>query len=342
MAIVNYALEGIHREIRCPVSDLSSFVTPEDQLFILAHLGIPIVDRDAWRLAIGGLSARSIELSFDDISSMPGTELTAFHKCAGNPLEPRIPTPDRVGNVVWRGVRLRDLLELVQPAAASRFVWASGVDGGEFDGVAVTAYCKDLPWEKANSPEVLVAYAMNGEPLTPERGGPVRLIVPGWYGTNSVKWLTELKITDRRSPGLFTVKYYNDPALRSDERLSGTIPVWGVQPDSVIISPRVGEPIASGPLTRIRGWAWGEHEIIEVVVSLDNGTTWHPTKLASRVGFSWQAFEAEMPRLEPGSHSVLSRATDAKGQVQPVSAGFRNAAVPIHFSVVAPNQAAPY
>jgi DMSO/TMAO reductase YedYZ molybdopterin-dependent catalytic subunit len=320
MAVVSYSRIGAFREIRSPVRELTSFVTPEEQLFVLAHLGVPLIDPEDWRLRVGGLAALSLELTLSELHAMPAVELTAFHKCVGNPLKPSVPTPDRVGNVVWRGVVLRDLLDMVRPASNRAFVWASGLDGGSFEGVAVPAYCKDLPWAKASSPEVLVAYAMNGEPLTPQRGGPVRLVVPGWYGTNSVKWLTELTIADRRSPGPFTTRWYNDPIADADGAIIGTTPVWGVAPDSVIVSPGEADVIAADRPLFIRGWAWGEQPIVEVAISI------------ARSDYSWQPFEAEMPSPGGGPYALISRAQDASGRTQP-KAGKRNAAVPVYVQI---------
>ena len=108
--------------------------------------------------------------------------------------------------------RLSDILERWGVVPDAAFVWAHGLEWGDFADLKNEPYVKDLPLAKAVSPEVLLATGMNGLPLTPGRGGPVRLVVPGWYGTNSVKWLGALTVTDRRAPGPYTTRFYTDPS----------------------------------------------------------------------------------------------------------------------------------
>lgn len=147
----------------------------------------------------------------------------AFYECAGSPLNPKVPQR-RIGNVVWTGVRLVDLLKIVTVKDEAQFVISKGIDQGIYNDDYYSEYEKDLPLEKALDPNVLIALAINGEPLTVEGGGPVRLVVPGYYGTNSTKWLTELVISNVRSTSAFTTKYYMDR-----ETVDGQIietPVW--------------------------------------------------------------------------------------------------------------------
>ena len=132
-----------------------------------------------------------------------------MHECAGSPLAPFEPTR-RVCNVRWTGARVSDILGDCGIAPEARFLWSSGADYGEFSGVNVDHFVKDLPLERL-SEDVLIAYEVNGEPLPPENGFPARLVVPGFYGTNSVKWLTRLEVAVGRSESPFTTTWYNDP-----------------------------------------------------------------------------------------------------------------------------------
>ena len=159
----------------------------------------------------------------------PRMTITSIHQCCGSPLEPAAPKR-RITNVMWGGVRLSDLLAECEPDPAARFVWSSGADYGEFEGVDCPAFVKDLPIERVAA-DVLIAYEMNGAPLKPEHGFPARLVVPGFYGTNSVKWLTRLTLADKRATGPFTTRWYNDPVRDAAGRPTGaTTPVWSIAP----------------------------------------------------------------------------------------------------------------
>ena len=311
---------GTYRSIPHKISQMHSFVTADRDLFVLAHLGILDLSRTDWRLNITGLVGRETEFGFADLASFPSCSVTAFHKCAGNPMKPAEPTPDRVGNVVWRGVRLRDVLQRCGYDDRASHVWADGADSGSFEGVTVAKYQKDLTLAKAVHDDVLLAFEMNGQPLSAYRGGPVRLVVPGWYGTNSVKWLRALHVADRRADGPFTTIWYNDTDASGAKR-----PVWGIAPDSAISSPEPGSHLP-GPALTVSGWSWGENEIARVDVSLDGGETWSQSELAARVERSWQAFRADFQTVEPGMLHIVSRATDVEGRIQPMS-GARNASV---------------
>jgi DMSO/TMAO reductase YedYZ molybdopterin-dependent catalytic subunit len=313
---------GTYRSIPRKISQLTDFVTPEPDMFVLAHLGIPHLARDDWSLSVTGMTATPLVVRFDDLATFEAHRITAFHKCAGNPMKPAEPTPDRVANVVWRGVRLRDVLSRAGYDSRATYLWADGIDGGSFEGVAVEKYQKDLPIAKALQDDVLLAFEINGAPLSAHRGGPVRLVVPGWYGTNSVKWLRSLHLADGRAAGPFTTRWYNDTDASGIRR-----PVWAVAPDSAIVTPATGERIDAGTLT-VRGWSWGAHDIARVDLSTDGGTNWLPATLAPRTEKSWQGFSAQLRIDRNGPIRIISRATDVRGEVQPLS-GARNASVAV-------------
>lgn len=311
------------------IHELRDFLTSEDDLFIKTHLGEPTVDVPGWRLSIDGLVERPLSLSIDELLQFPRVELTAFHKCAGSPLHPSKPSPDDVGNVVWSGVRFADVLAAANPLGTATFVWSSGLDFGSYRGAEPQHFYKDLPLERARRPEVLLATHLNGEPLTARRGGPVRLVVPGYYATNSVKWLFSIKLAAERAPSIFTTKYYNDRIDRPDGT-TATVPVWAIVPDSAIVSP-APDTTCRGDLT-VSGWAWGDDEIATAEVSLDGGQTWLSADLEPRVAYSWQAFRFDAKSLVPGRYRLLSRATDRSGRIQPIG-GARNSSVPVDITI---------
>lgn len=295
---------------------LTSRVTEEENLFLLAHMGLAEVDPMGWRLRVEGLVREPVSLRLTDLSALPLHEVVSVHECAGSPLTPTVPKR-RVGNVVWSGVQLRDILELCCVMPEAKFVWTYGLERGDFAGLQGEPYVKDLPLWKALSPEVLLATTLNGKPLLPERGGPVRLVVPGWYGTNSVKWLGGLTVADCRAPGPYTTRFYNDPIS------GGSQPVWGIAPESILVSPAPDEILVAGQSILLQGWAWAESGVSHVEVSPNGGATWITTTLEPHCGFAWQHFS--VPWVFPaGRHHVMCRCFETQGMGQPAS-GARNA-----------------
>src|SRR5580658_6634626 len=209
-------------------------VTRREDVIVLCHLGVARLDAAEWSLIVDGLVDRPRTLRLADLIARPKAEVTSVHQCAGSPLQPAEPT-QRVCNVTWGGARLAELLAECGPRAGARFVWAIGADHGEFGGIAIDAYVKDVPIERVPA-DVLIAYEMNGAPLAPEHGWPARLVVPGFYGTNSVKWLTRLTLARARATGPFTTRWYNDPV--PEGKVPGAAkPVWAIAPQSVIVAP---------------------------------------------------------------------------------------------------------
>jgi sulfane dehydrogenase subunit SoxC len=165
--------------------------------------------------------------------------------------------------------------------------------------------------------DVLLATRVNGDVLPDRHGGPVRLVVPGFYGTNSVKWLWRLTLADRRAGGLFTAKYYNDDLPDRSGR-----PVWALAPEAVFVHPAPGATPAR--TVELRGWAWGDAPIVQAAVSDDAGSSWRPAPVAPRRGRAWQAWSADWSPAHPGPYQLLCRAIDATGAVQ-LMRGARNA-----------------
>ena len=217
-------------------------LTRTEDAIVLCHLGVPRLRLDEWSLTLDGMVKHRRTLSFADLKRYPKVELSAVHNCCGSPFAPLEPTR-RVSNIVWGGARLADVLTDCRPNPGARYVWSQGADFGEFSEVSVDAFTKDLPLARIEA-DVLVAYQMNGGPLPPEHGFPVRLVVPGFYGTNSVKWLARVTLAEHRASGPFTTRWYNDPVLDGVGRETGaTTPVWSIAPDSVIVSPAPEEAL---------------------------------------------------------------------------------------------------
>ncbi|KAE8448999.1 hypothetical protein EG329_008587 [Mollisiaceae sp. DMI_Dod_QoI] len=320
--------EGFYIRHPPPPHELTTFVTPDSQLFHTIHMGGAIVDLDHYKIVIDGLVKNPLSISFSQLKQFPSKTITAFHECYGSPLKPPTTNVWRIGNVDWIGVPLKSILEIAQPFPEAKYVWTDGLDYGSFGGVSADRYQKDLPIKKAMSDEVMLAYEMNGEPLSRKRGGPVRLVVPGWFGTNMTKWACRISLRGERASGPFTTTFYNEIDPESNE--GQMRPVWGVEPNSMIVSPAEGAKIRQGEV-KAWGWAWSEDGIMDVEVGLHEATKFWKAELDPRKDFSWQRFEVSII-LEPGSYCLAARATSTSGMQQPIS-GRRNHAHIVHFEV---------
>jgi len=268
-------------------------------------MGPAVVDVMKWRLVVTSLVKKPFAIEFESLRKFPSRSITAFHECFGSPLKPATKALWRVGNVRWTGAPLQDLLSLAEPLPEASYVWSEGLDRGDFAGVHADRYQKDLTIDKAWQDEVLVVYKINGRPLSKERGGPVRLAVPGWFGTNSMKWLSKISLQASRAPCPYTTTFYNEPDPASGP--GTTRPVWQVEPNSMIVRPKPGEQLR-GPIIHVSGWTWYHTETAVLEISVDGGKTWTPGTVEPRVDYGWQAFTATV-ELGAGEHTMHSRAT---------------------------------
>jgi sulfane dehydrogenase subunit SoxC len=293
-----------------PVERLASPLTPSDDVYVIAHMGVARVDAAQWRLAVDGLVEHPFELDYESLTSLPANEVTAVLECFGNPIEPDVATR-RVGNVVWRGVPLGELLERAGVRSEARYVCLEGLDSGTFANVYSERYVKDLPLARALERDVLVAWAMNGAPLTAEHGFPARVFVPGYFGTNAVKWLSRITLSAERPESLFTTRLYN-------RRVEGELrPVRELDVHAVIVTPADGARVAPGRQT-ISGWAWSHWPVSSVDVSTDAGASWQPARVAPRGDdHQWQAFTYAWAPTRPGAYELHARAADSQKRVQP-------------------------
>ncbi|MGW7272923.1 molybdopterin-dependent oxidoreductase [Streptomyces sp. NPDC054864] len=302
----------MRRQVPAPEPDF----TPTDDVFVRKHLGVPDIDVADWELVVEGLVEHPLRLDLAAVLSLGTQRLAAFHECFGSPFAPDVPTR-AVAQVEWAGVPLAALLDRAVPGAGARHVWFEGADTGSFQGQDGVTYVKDLPLSAARG-DVFLAHRMNGEPLRPEHGFPLRAVVPRMFGTNSVKWLTRVVLADRRPEGLFTTRLYN--RVLPGESSPG--PVREVDVSSKLFVPVEGAQLRSGEV-ELSGRAWSTTGVVSVEVSVDGGP-WETAAVdPPGAGPTWQRFSLAR-ELAPGRHSIRCRARDLAGRVQPL-AGARNA-----------------
>lgn len=303
-------------------TELTERLTPVGTVFETTSMGVPDVDAAGWRLRITGLVDEPTTFSFEDLRRFPKREIETVFVCSGNPRKPTVPMR-RVANVKWGGVELVRLLDKTGLGNDATHIWAYGLDHGAYAGVKLEHFLKDMPLGRLHEGDVLVAYEMNGEPLTQKNGFPARLVIPGFYATNSVKWLCRLELQDKRPDGLMTTKLYIDPDLAADPSGKVMKPVWAVAPESVFVAPAPKSTLPRQP-PEIWGWAWSNCAVRSAEVSTDGGKTWIEAALEAPNGRSWQRFSHVWSPTRAGKHELRCRATDVKGEGQP-AAGARNA-----------------
>ncbi|MGA9882100.1 MAG: molybdopterin-dependent oxidoreductase [Candidatus Acidiferrales bacterium] len=318
--------------------ELVEATTPLDGIFTLAHYGIPDIDIGGsmgdWTIEIDGMVRHPIRLTLSDLLRRPKRTVVSVHECAGNPFKQK-QAARGVANVSWSGVDIKEILDEAGVDPAARFIWSYGVDHGEFGKIRSEFYWKDLPIERVAAGGVTLAYQMNGQPLTLEHGSPIRLFIPGYYGTNCVKWLRRITVADRRADGPMTTVFYNDAPRRSRTANchAAPRPVWEIAPESVIVSPAPGAELLAGLPIEIWGWAWSSRGVANVGVSYDGGATYDSASVAPRRNWSWQRFSYNwVPDVE-GPVALASRATDSEGATQP-KAGARNSIYKVGVRVV--------
>ena len=311
--------------IETPIELLDSWITPIDRFYVRSHLYTPAVDAAAWRCKVEGLVEKPLELSMDDLRRFQPVEVTVTLECAGNGrmmFRPRVLGTQwrsgAVGTAQWRGVRLRDVIERAQLKPAARHI---AFDGADTQLVKAADFIRSVPLDKCMQPATILAYEMNGKPLTVAHGFPLRLITPGWEGAASVKWLTRIVASEEEFDGPFMKRAYRVP-IRPVEPGSVVDPkdtrvITSLLVKSVITAPRLASD-ARKPL--IRGFAWaGENDVDRVDVSTDAGKTWNQAELGSdRAPFTWREFQYKW-KPAGGSNILMARATDSKGQTQPMT-----------------------
>jgi DMSO/TMAO reductase YedYZ molybdopterin-dependent catalytic subunit len=313
--------------LETPAAALRSPVTPADQFYVRNHFPTPKVDPASWRLKVDGAVERPLELTHAELKNLPVTTRTLTMECAGNGrvfLVPKVRGVNwangAVGTAEWAGVALAAVLDRAGVKRGAVEVILEGADVGTINDDPKTpgpiAFARSLPLAKARGPEVVLAWAMNGEALTPEHGSPLRAVVGGWYGMASVKWLTRVVVTTEPFQGYWQTMDYSQfdraaglPTLR---------PITAMQVKSVILSPQAREAMPAGKPTKVTGVAWaGEQAVARVEVSADGGATWSPARLTGEARpFVWVHWEFDWTPAA-GPAKLLARATDAAGRTQP-------------------------
>lgn len=307
---------------------LDAWITPTDHFYIRSHFSdLPDIDSSTYRLLVEGAVHSPLTLSYDELLALPGRETTATLECAGNSRAYVTPPAEglhflhgAVGNATWRGVPVSELLARAGLLETAKEVLFEGADVGEEEEEGESlrlSYERSLPIDKAMDRNTIVAYLMNGEPLERAHGYPLRLIVPGWYGMASVKWLRRIQVLEDPFHGFFQNRRYILIDEGVADRLAGK-PVTTVRVKSLITRPRHGEVVKSSAYT-ILGVAWsGEGEITEVEVSTDGGRSWRKAALVGpSLPHAWRQWEYPWKSSNPGHFILTVRATDSSGNTQP-------------------------
>jgi DMSO/TMAO reductase YedYZ molybdopterin-dependent catalytic subunit len=293
---------------------LDSWLTPEDQFFVIKHFNQPELSEGAWRLEIGGLVDQPMALTLDDLKARERQEVTFTMECSGNSGLPFF--TGGIGNATWGGTSLSFLLEEagVQENGVEVVFW--GADAGEqvWREMTITErFARSMSLDDAMNPDTLLAYEMNGEPLPPLHGFPARLIAPGWYGVANVKWLTRIEVRDRRYQGHFMARDY---VTMREEEVDGET-VWtftSVARDRLKSAP--AKVTRQGDTCTIMGAAWGA-PIAGVEVRIDD-EPWQPATLTEEgTEFAWSFWTFDWGTPSPGEHTVTSRSVAENGDAQP-------------------------
>jgi sulfane dehydrogenase subunit SoxC len=310
-----------------PLEALKHEITPLGLHYLLVHYDIPVVDPAAWRLRIGGLVDRELELSLDDLRARAAVTAPITMECAGNGRALLAPRPvsqpwliEAVGTAEWTGVALAPLLAEAGLDDSAVEVVFTGLDRGVEGGVE-QLYERSLTIADARRDDVLLAYACNGVPLPPQHGFPLRLLVPGWYGMTSVKWLQRITVVDEPFTGYQMVTGYR---MRGGDDDPGT-PITRIEPRALLAPPGIPDFMTRRRFLdpgaqRLEGRAWSGWGAIErVEVSTDSGSTWEAATVGNPPGpAAWApfAFDWDAP---VGEHVLCARAHDATGRSQPAA-----------------------
>ena len=305
-----------------PLAAIQSWLTPNSLYYARNHYETPSIDMSAWKLVVDGHTDTPVELTYPDILDMPHRTMPVTMECAGNnrvDLDPPVSgnrfQGGAVSTAIWAGVPLADVLDRAAPGPGVVEVVFEGADSGSpTPGSPPSPYARSLPIHAARHPDMLLAYEMNGEPLPEEHGSPLRLVVPGWYGMASVKWLTRISLIDRPYEGFFQKDRY---VLDTGD--GPPIPLAHMLVKSLFSRPRHGQ-VFERSVNEVAGLAWsGDDKIARVEVSDDFGETWTPARLGDLAHeYTWRQWTAKWTPRSAGHHTLMVRARDESGNVQPM------------------------
>jgi sulfite oxidase len=303
-------------------------VTATDAFYVRGHGAVPEIDPAAWRLHVDGLVERELDLSLSTLrEAFREREVTATLQCAGNrraglmairDIPGEAPWgPGATGTATWTGVALADVIALAGPLPRAAHV---GFDAADLSPEAKPPqrFGGSIPLDKACRREVLLAWAMNGEPLAPVHGAPLRVVVPGYIGARSVKWLQRIELRTSPWEGYFQHVVYRLLPEDGTPAPGAGMPLGLVALNADVLSPADGATVAAGPV-EVRGYAFagGERYVARVDVSLDAGASWSQAELLEDLGpWAWRHWRTTV-ELAPGEHEILVRAWDSSAATQP-------------------------
>ena len=311
--------------------------TPNDQFYVRWHWAVIPTDIDPGKFSLNvhGHVTQSLSLSMKDIlQGLPRVELAAVNQCSGNSrgfFQPRVPggqwADGAMGNALWAGVRLKDVLDKagVKPGAVQ--VRFKGLD----EPVVADApyFMKSLDIDHARDGEVMIAYAMNGEQLPLVNGFPLRLVVPGWYATYWVKMLNDIEVLNQPDTNYWTKVAYTIPDtphanVKPGETNVKMIPINRMVPRSFVTNLASGNQVKSGAPTTLRGIAFGgDSSVAKVQYSVDRGQSWREAQLGNDEGnYGFRQWHTQFKLPSPGKYGLLTRCTNSKGVAQPDTANW--------------------
>ena len=303
-------------------------LTTTDAFYVRGHGPVPEIDPAAWRLRVAGLVEREPELSLATLrEALPERSVTATLQCAGNrraglmairDIPGEAPWgPGATGTATWTGVALADVLALARPLPDAAHVGFVAADRSA-EVQPPERFGGSIPLDKARRPEVLLAWAMNGEPLPAVHGAPLRVVVPGYIGARSVKWLERIEVRSEPWRGYFQHVVYRLLPEDATPAPGAGMPLGLVALNADVLCPADGETVPAGPV-EVRGYAFagGERYVARVDVSLDDGATWSQAELLEDLGpWAWRHWRTTVD-LAPGEHEIVVRAWDSSAATQP-------------------------
>ncbi|MEP7117790.1 MAG: sulfite oxidase [Acidobacteriota bacterium] len=310
-----------------PVALLDSFITPNDRFYVRSHMPVPTqIDPATWQLALDGEVGTPGSLSLADLKQLPAASVTVTLECAGNGrqfFDPPVAgvqwRKGAVGTAKWTGARMGEIMKRAGMKPGTTHLWLTS---GDRPFGTQPPFVRQVPIGKALDPDTILAYAMNDQPIPAVHGAPMRAIVPGWEGAYSVKWVKTITAATREHDGFWVQSGYRYPTKRVAPGAAvdpkDLAPLLGLAVKSLITTPLDGAVVPPGRVT-VGGFAWaGVHDITKVDVSVDSGATWQPAKLTGpALKYAWRRFEFVYDAARQDTHTILSRATDSAGNVQP-------------------------
>jgi sulfite oxidase len=303
-------------------------VTATDAFYVRDHGPVPEIDPVEWRLSVNGMVERELSLSIGTLrEAFREREVTATLQCAGNRRAGLVAVrdipgeapwgPGATGTATWTGIALSDVLSVARPAPDATHVGFEGADSSS-EAKPPQRFGGSIPLDKALRREVLLAWAMNGEPLPPVHGAPLRVVVPGYIGARSVKWLERIELRQHPWKGYFQNVVYRLLAEDESPAPGAGMPLGLVALNSDVLSPADGETVSAGPV-EVRGYAFagGERHVARVDVSADGGASWSQAELLEDLGpWAWRHWRISVD-LPPGEHEIVVRAWDSSAATQP-------------------------